>query len=48
VRNRRGRTGRFDVTRRQDPVLMTQQRIRERLTDHFSNLLAVSFANQGR
>jgi serine/threonine protein kinase len=48
VRNRRGREGRFDVTRRQDPVLGTQQRIRERLTDHFAYVLAVSFANQGK
>jgi hypothetical protein len=47
VRNRRGRAGRFDVTRRQDPVLLTQQRIREKLNDHFSYLLAVSFASQG-
>jgi hypothetical protein len=48
VRNRRGREGHFDVTRRQDPVLLTQQRIREKLTDHFSFVLAVSFANQGK
>jgi hypothetical protein len=48
VRNRRGREGFFDVTRRQDPVLLTQQRIREKLKDHFSYVLAVSFANQGK
>jgi hypothetical protein len=48
VRNRRGREGFFDVTRRQDPVLLTQQRIREKLKDPFSYMLAVSFANQGK
>jgi hypothetical protein len=48
VRNRRGREGHFDVTQRQDPVLLTQQRIREKLTHHFSYVLAVSFANQGK
>jgi hypothetical protein len=48
VRNRRGRAGRFDVMRRQDPVLLTQQRIRERLTDPFPYVLAVSFASQGK
>jgi hypothetical protein len=48
VRNRRGRKGRFDVTRRQNPVLMTQPQIKEKLTDHFSYVLAVSFANQGK
>jgi hypothetical protein len=48
VRNRRGREGRFDVTRRQDRVLLTQQRIREGLSHHFSYVLAVSFANQGK
>jgi hypothetical protein len=48
VRNRRGREGRFDVTRREDPVLETQQRIRERLGEHFAYTRAVSFANQGR
>ena len=48
MRNRRGRTGRFDVTRRQDPVLLTQQRIKAKLKDHFSYVLAVSFANQGK
>jgi hypothetical protein len=29
-------------------VLRTQQRIREKLKDHFSYVLAVSFANQGK
>jgi hypothetical protein len=48
VRNRRGREGHFDVTRREDPVLLTQQRIREKMNDHFSYVLAVSFANQGK
>jgi hypothetical protein len=48
VRNRRGREGRFDVTRREDPVLLTQQRIREKLGPHFPYVLAVSFANQGQ
>jgi hypothetical protein len=48
VRNRRGRAGRFDVMRRQDPVLLTQQRIRETFKDQFSYMLAVSFANQGK
>ena len=43
VRNRRGRASRFDVTRRLDPVLETQQRIKER---HFDYALAVSFANR--
>jgi hypothetical protein len=38
----------FDVKRRDDPVLMTQQRIRARLKEHFEYALAVSFANQGR
>jgi hypothetical protein len=48
VRNRRGRAGRFDVTRRSDPVLATQQRIKERvLGRHFEYPLAVSFANRG-
>jgi hypothetical protein len=36
------------VTRRQDPVLQTQQRIKERLGKHFAYTLAVSFANQGK
>ena len=36
------------MTRRQDPVLMTQQRIKAKLTDHFPFVLAVSFANQGK
>jgi hypothetical protein len=36
------------MTWRQDQPLMTQQRIRERLTDHFPYMLAVSFANQGK
>jgi hypothetical protein len=36
------------VTRRQHPVLLTQQRIREKLRDHFAYVLAVSFANQGK
>jgi Protein kinase domain/Domain of unknown function (DUF4384) len=49
VRNRHGREGRFDATRRNDPVLQTQQRLRERLLgEHFAYVLAVSFANQGR
>jgi hypothetical protein len=48
VRNRRGREGFFDVTRREDPVLLTQQRIRERISHHFRYVLAVSFANQGK
>jgi hypothetical protein len=48
VRNRRGREGLFDVTRRADPVLATQQRIKERLLGrHFEYALAVSFANRG-
>jgi hypothetical protein len=34
--------------RRQDPVLRTQQRIREKRRDHFAYMLAVSFANQGK
>jgi serine/threonine protein kinase len=49
VRNRRGRTGMFDVTQRDDPVLQTQQRIKARLLErHFSYSLAVSFANRGQ
>jgi hypothetical protein len=49
VRNRRGRAGHFDETRRDDPVLLTQQRLRQRLLGrHFDYLLAVSFANRGR
>jgi hypothetical protein len=48
VRNRRGRAGRFDETWREDPVLQTQQRIRERLGGHFAYTLAVSFGNQGK
>jgi hypothetical protein len=47
VRNRRGRAGRFDVTRRDDPVLVTQQRIKEKLREHFAYTLAVSFASRG-
>jgi hypothetical protein len=48
VHNRRGRAGRFDVTRREDAVLATQQRLKERLGKHFTYMLAVSFANQGK
>jgi hypothetical protein len=49
ARNGRGRMGLFDETRRDDPVLRTQQRIKERLLGrHFDYALAVSFANQGR
>ncbi len=49
VRNRRGREGMFDVKKRDDPVLTTQQRIKERLLGrHFDYVMAVSFANQGR
>ena len=39
----------FDVTRRDDPVLQTQERIRSRLLGHyFSYARAVSFASQGK
>jgi len=49
VKNRRDREGRFDVTRREDPVLLTQQRVRSRLLErHFAYSLAVSFANRGQ
>jgi hypothetical protein len=36
------------VTGRHDPVLETQQRIRDRLGKHFAYTLAVRFANQGK
>jgi serine/threonine protein kinase len=48
VRNETGRAGRFDVKRRDDPVLETQQRIRTKLQRYFTYTRAVSFANQGK
>jgi hypothetical protein len=48
IRNRRERAGRFDVTRRDDPVFRTQQQIMEKLQRHFAYTLAVSFANKGQ
>jgi serine/threonine protein kinase len=49
VRNKRGRGGFFDETQHDDPVLVTQERIRERLLGrHFTYVLAVSFANRGK
>src|SRR5262249_9475967 len=49
VKNRRDREGRFDVTRREDPVLLTQQRVQARLLEwHFAYSLAVSFAHRGQ
>jgi hypothetical protein len=36
----------FDEARREDPVLLTQQLLRERLGDHVSYSRAVSFANR--
>ncbi len=49
VKNERGRAGNFDERQRDDPVLQTQERIRERLVGkHFSYVLAVSFADRGK
>ncbi len=48
VRNEAGRAPRFDAKQLNDPVLQTQQRIREKLQPLFSYTRAVSFANQGK
>jgi serine/threonine protein kinase len=48
VRDRPGREGRFDTTRIDDPVMVAQQRIKEKLLPHFQYTRAVSFANQGK
>jgi serine/threonine protein kinase len=48
VRHELGRNPRFDAKRRDDPVLVAQQRIRALQQRHFSYSRAVSFASQGQ
>jgi serine/threonine protein kinase len=48
VRTEKERGSNFDATKRDDPVLETQQRIREVQREYFTYSRAVSFANQGR
>jgi hypothetical protein len=48
VRDEPAYRGRFDIKRRHDPVLLTQERIRTRLQRYFTYTRAVSFANRGQ
>ena len=48
VSGEQGRAPNFNPQKREDPVLTTQQRIREVHQRYFTYSRAVSFANQGR